>query len=142
MNKTDYIHKKDALEPENVLTVNTKDFGTIDVVPVEYLESLPVTAVRSEKECPPNGFCFNYGRVAYKHRFSINRSLDDYEETTLNRCISMGVQYKYKTMACDKLIAEMQIVYKDENGKLHCLCEDLHDFTFSILHKGDMQIHI
>lgn len=89
-----------------------------------------------------NEFSFDHGIVTYKHRFSINRSLDDYEETTLNRCIRMGVQYKYKTMACDKLIAEMQITYKDEDGKLHCLCEDLHDFTFSIKHKGDMQIDL
>lgn len=85
-------------------------------------------------------FKFDYGIVVYKHRFSINRSLDDYEETTLNKCIRMGIEYKYKTMARDKLIAEMQIIYKDENDKLHCLCEDLHDYTFEIKHKGDMQI--
>lgn len=89
-----------------------------------------------------NEFKFDYGVVTYKHRFSLNRSLDDYEEITLNKCIRMGVQYKYKTVACDKLIAEMQIIYKDENDKLHCLCEDLHDFTFSIEHKGNMQINL
>ena len=43
-------------------------------------------------------------------------------------------------MAKDKLIAKMQILYKDENDKLHCLCEDLHEYTFEIKHKGDMQI--
>lgn len=140
MNKTDYIHKKDALEPENVLTVNTKDFGTIDVVPVEYLESLPVTAVQSEKECPPNSFCFNYGRVAYKHRFSINRSPEDYEETVLEKCISMEVQHKVKFNG--DLIAEMQILYKDENDNLQCLCVDLHEFTFSVKHQGNMTISL
>ena len=46
---------------------------------------------------PDKEFVFDYGIVTYKHRFSINRSLDDYEETTLNRCIRMGIQYKYKT---------------------------------------------
>lgn len=85
-------------------------------------------------------FIFDYGVVVYKHRFSINRSLDDYQETTLNKCIRMGVVYKYKTVACDKLIAEMQIVYKDENDKVQCLCEDLHDYTFEIKHKGDMKV--
>ena len=84
-------------------------------------------------------FNFNYGIVVYKHRFSIKRPLNDYEETTLNKCIRMGVQYKYKTMACDKLIAEMQILYKDENDKPQCLCLDLHDWTFSIKHIGNMQ---
>lgn len=87
-------------------------------------------------------FKFEYGIVVYKHRFSLNRSLDDYKETTLNKCIRMGIQYKYKTVACDKLIAEMQIVYKDENNKLRCLCEDLHEYTFEIKHKGNMQINI
>lgn len=87
-------------------------------------------------------FVFDYGIVEYQHRFSITRSLDDYEVTTLNKCIRMGIQYKYYTMACDKLIAEMQITYKDENNKLHCFTADLHDFTFSIKHKGDMRIDL
>lgn len=28
-------------------------------------------------------FTFDYGVIVYKHRFSITRSLQDYEETTL-----------------------------------------------------------
>lgn len=87
-------------------------------------------------------FTFDYGIVVFKHRFSIKRSLDDYEETTLDKCIRMGVEYKYYTMARDKLIAEMQILYKDEDGRLQCLCKDLHDFTFEIKHKGDMNISL
>ena len=87
-------------------------------------------------------FTFEYGIVIYKHRFSINRSLNDYEETMLNRCIRMGVQYMYKTMARDKLIAEIQIVYKDDNGKLQCFKGDLHEWTFEIKHKGDMMINL
>ena len=70
-------------------------------------------------------FTFDYGVVIYKHRFSINRSLDDYKKTTLNKCIRMGIEYKYKTVACDKLIAEMQILYKDENNKLQCVCGEI-----------------
>lgn len=97
---------------------------------------------REEDETEEKPFVFDYGVVVYKHRFSFKRSLNDYEETTLNKCIRMGVVYKYKTMGCDKLIAEMQIIYKDENDKLHCLCEDLHDYTFEIKHKGDMQISL
>lgn len=85
-------------------------------------------------------FTFEHGIVVYKHRFSINRSLDDYEETTLNKCLSMSIQHKYYTVACDKLIAEVQILYKDENNKLQCLCKDLKEYTFKIIHKGDMKI--
>ncbi len=87
-------------------------------------------------------FTFEYGSVTYKHRFSINRSLNDYEETTLNKCIRIGLEYKYYTMACDELVAEFQVVYRDEKDKLQCLCLDLHDYTFKINHKGDMMIQI
>ena len=65
-----------------------------------------------------DSFKFEYGIITYEHRFSINRSLDDYEEITLNRCIRIGLELKYKTMAKDKLVHELQIVYKDENNKL------------------------
>lgn len=85
---------------------------------------------------------FDYGKVVYKHRFNMTRSLDDYKETTLNKCIRIGLELKYKTMACDKLIYEMQIVYKDENDKLQCLCLDLHDWIVAIKHIGNMQCNI
>lgn len=87
-------------------------------------------------------FVFDYGVVVYKHRFSIDRSLDDYTETTLNKCIRMGLVYKYKTMACDKPIAEMQIIYIDLDNKAHCLCLDLQDWTFKIKHKGNMLVEL
>ena len=85
---------------------------------------------------------FDYGIVVYKHRFSIKRALDDYEETTLNKCIRMGVVLKYKTVACDKLVYEMQILHRDENDKVKCLCLDLHDWTFNIKHIGNMRCYI
>lgn len=85
---------------------------------------------------------FDYGVVIYKHRFNLDRSLDDYVETTLKNCIRIGLVYKYKTMARDKLIAEMQILYKDENNKLQCLCLDLYEWTFEIKHKGNMQLQL
>ena len=106
-----------------------------------------IAKLKSEKgiEChyvASGDFTFEYGIVVYKHRFSINRSLDDYQETTLSRCIRMGIEYKYKTMAKDKLVAELQIVYKDDSENLHCLCLDLHDYTFEIVHKGNMRIQL
>lgn len=85
---------------------------------------------------------FEYGIVVYKHRFNLTRSLDDYKETTLNKCIRIGLELKYKTMACDKLVYEMQLVYKDEKDKLQCLCLDLHDWTINIKHIGNMQCNI
>lgn len=81
---------------------------------------------------------FDYGVVAYKHRFNMTRSLDDYKETTLNKCIRIGLELKYKTMACDKLVYELQILYKDENDKLQYLRLDFQDWTIAIKHIGDM----
>ena len=85
---------------------------------------------------------FDYGIITYKHRFSIKRPLTDYEEITLNKCIRIGLELKYKTMACDKLVYELQIVYKDEYNKLQCLCLDLHDWTVTIKHTGNMMCNI
>ena len=85
---------------------------------------------------------FDYGIIIYKHRFSINRSLNDYKETTLNKVIRMGLVLCYKTMAKDELVYEYQICYKDENNKLQCLCLDLHDWYIEIKHKGNAQITI
>ena len=85
---------------------------------------------------------FEYGIIIYKHRFTINRSLDDYEETVLMRCLVMEVHHLYKTMAKDKLVTEVQILYKDENNELQCLQKDLEDWTFEVVHKGDMRIYL
>lgn len=87
-------------------------------------------------------FSFEYGIVVFKHRFSIKRSLNDYEETTLYRCISMSIRHLYKTMAHDKLITEMNVLYKDDDGIVKCTKLDLHDWTFKVIHKGDMSISI
>lgn len=82
---------------------------------------------------------FDYGIVSYKHRFSIDRSINDYAETTLYRCIRMGVEFK---IFGGRSVAEMQVVYKDVNEKLQCLCLYLHDWTFSVLYVGDMQCNV
>lgn len=85
-------------------------------------------------------FSFEYGIVTYEHRFSINRPLSDYKETTLNKCIRIGLELKYYTMAKDKLIHELQIVYKDGNNKLQCVCLDLEKYHVVIKHKGNMML--
>ena len=85
-------------------------------------------------------FIFEYGIVTYRHRFSIKRSLGDYKETTLNKCIRIGLVFKYYTMERDKLIHELQIVHKDENNKLKCTRLDLKEYTIEIKHKGNMML--
>lgn len=43
-------------------------------------------------------FTFDYGIIEYKHRFSFNRSLDDYKVSTLKNVISTNLRLFYKTM--------------------------------------------
>lgn len=85
---------------------------------------------------------FDYGVVVYKHRFSINRSLYDYEEITLNKVIRIGLQLLYKTAVCDKLVYELQILHRTDDETVECLKLDLHDYTVSIKHVGHMMCNI
>ena len=87
-------------------------------------------------------FVFDFGIVEVKHRFNITRSLDDYKVITLNKCYNLYIVYKLKTVDGDRLFPEVQIAYKDEDDNLRCLKADLHEFTFAIKHKGDMQINL
>lgn len=89
-----------------------------------------------------NKINFDYGVVTYKHRFSLNRSLNDYEEFTLNKCIRVEIVLKYYTTDCDKLVYEIQILHRDENNKVQCLCLDLKEWTFSIKYVGNMSCNI
>ena len=87
-------------------------------------------------------FEFDYGIITYKHRFNLTRALTDYKEFTLDKCIRTGINHYYKNMKKDKLITELQIVYKDENNNLNCLKLDLEEWTVSIIHVGDMQCNL
>lgn len=83
---------------------------------------------------------FNYGIVVYKHRFSINRSPNDYEETTLDKCVMLGLEWKSNGT---ESWFETHIVYrKDDNNKPEIVKLKLEDFTVKIIHKGDMSINI
>lgn len=83
---------------------------------------------------------FDYGVIEFKHRFTLDRSLDDYAVTVLDKCIFVGLVYKYYTMACDKLIAEIQIIHRVSPTETRLTKFDLHDVTFKVIHKGDMGI--
>lgn len=48
MDKNEYINRSAALQSSEILTVNTKEYGKIDVVPVEYLQDLPVMTFPKE----------------------------------------------------------------------------------------------
>lgn len=84
-------------------------------------------------------FKFDYGIITYKHRFSINRSLDDYEETMITKCIMLGLEWKSNWK--DSWF-EFQIIYKDAKNKNQIKILKLEDWTVNIIHKGDMSINI
>lgn len=89
-----------------------------------------------------NDFNFDYGVIEFKHRFSLSRNLGDYAVTVLDKCISVSLVYKYYTMACDKLIAEIQVIHRVSPTETNLTKFDLHDFTFKVKHKGDMCISL
>ena len=142
-------------ERERIAEIINMYFGVdaayFDVDPFQLADHLIENKCRyvesTESEIKPisiqdKDFSFEYGIIVYDYRFSINRAIKDYKEITLNKCIRMGLEFKYYTMAKDKLIPELQIVYKDEDNKLQCVCLDLHEYTFKIMHKGSMMINI
>ena len=87
-------------------------------------------------------FTFDYGEIVIKPRFSISRAIDDYPVTVLLNCISVSLVYCYKTMACDKLIAEIQIIYRVSPSSTALYKFDLHDYSFEVVKKGDMSIRL
>lgn len=81
-----------------------------------------------------SGFEFEYGIVHVHQRNVIHG-----EEKKIDRGIRMDFVKKVK---CVSGIAfwEVQIVYKDEEGKLHCDCMNLDEWRIEIKHQGNMQI--
>ena len=47
----EYIERDDLLNNADILTVQTREYGTIDVVPVEYLSNLPAADVVKVVRC-------------------------------------------------------------------------------------------
>lgn len=52
MDKNEYINRSAALQSSEILPINTKEYGKIDAVPVEYLQDLPITTfLHRNKSC-------------------------------------------------------------------------------------------
>lgn len=86
-------------------------------------------------------FKFNYGVVIYKHRFTINRSLDDYEEIKLDKCIMLELAWKSNINGTESWF-ETHIVYKDENNKPQIVKLKIEEYVVKVIHKGDMSINL
>ena len=46
---TEYLKRDDVLKKADIITTQTREYGTIDVVPVEYLADLPTVDVAEVK---------------------------------------------------------------------------------------------
>lgn len=51
-----YLKRNDVLASSEILSVDTEDYGRIDVVPVEYLTGLPATDARPVKHGKWDGY--------------------------------------------------------------------------------------
>ena len=85
-------------------------------------------------------FTFIYGKVIVGHRLHVNRPII-HDKLVLDKCIRMGIQHKVRNMAGDDYY-EVQILYKDDNGKVQCGKYDLEYYDVTIEFQGDMQIHL
>ena len=47
----EYLRRDDVLSNADIITVQTREYGTIDVVPVEYLADLPTADVVEVVRC-------------------------------------------------------------------------------------------
>ena len=47
----EYLKRDDVLASSEILTVDTRNYGRIDVVPVEYLADIPSADVQEKKYC-------------------------------------------------------------------------------------------
>ena len=81
-----------------------------------------------------NGFEFEYGTVLVSQRNVIKS-----EDKEITRGIRMGFVKKVHVPSGISYW-EVQIVYKDENGKLHCDCLSLDEWRITVKHQGNMQI--
>lgn len=82
---------------------------------------------------------FDYGIVVFKRRFNITASPEEYTGTVLERCIRLGIEYKYTALDGGRVYAQMQILCRDDTGNPQCICLDMRDWSFRIEHLGDMQ---
>ncbi len=88
-----------------------------------------------------NRFKFDYGIIEYKHRFNMTRSLDDYETTVLEKCVSVSLSHK-SNINGTKSWFETHIIYKDTNNSPEILKLKIEDFIVKIKHMGDMSVSI
>lgn len=84
----EYISKDDVLLHSEIIRVYSKDYGNIDVVPVEYLADIPAADVQPVK----------HGRWI-NHRINDEKSLlhGAIKDTTCSEC---GKSTPYKTDYC------------------------------------------
>lgn len=89
---TEYIKRDKALDPSNILQVHTKEYGSIEVVPVECLAEIPtadVTPIRYGEWAHLGGdewCCTNCGEVITTE--------GSWEKPTRKYCSECGVKMK------------------------------------------------
>ena len=102
---TDYISREDALLHSEIIRVYSKDYGNIDVVPVEYLADIPAEDVQPVKHGRWEGEHYNELIECYE----ANCSECGYESTDKYRITD---NHRY----CEYCGARMDLKDGDTNG--------------------------
>jgi hypothetical protein len=61
----EYISRDDALLHSEIIRVYSKDYGNVDVVPVEYLADIPAADVQPVKQGTWENECYDEGLQCY-----------------------------------------------------------------------------
>lgn len=83
---------------------------------------------------------YDYTKIVVKHRFKLDRALDDYKETIYDKVIRTESKRVFRSLA-DKVGQRLFcILYRDENFETQYVEYDIEDWTFTVLHCTDFKV--
>lgn len=112
----DYLERDKVLDDSEIITVNTREYNSIEVVPVEYLASLPAVQLKTVDDV----VVFNL------ERHNIKRAYPDFTEGEV-------AAYKKGFEECRTLVLDMVMKYcPDDDGTCSKLGADLRELLDDI----------
>ena len=104
-----YINCKEVFDNSNIITVRTKEYGRIDVIPVDTLVDIPLANVKEIKyghwEYDPNGTDWNLGAWrcsecgCKNNNLGMNKDINPYLFAGARYCPHCGVEMRRPTIS-------------------------------------------
>ena len=104
-----YISCEEVFDSSNIITVRTKEYGRIDVIPVDYLADIPLANVKEIKyghwEYDPNGTDWNLGAwrcsecSCKNNNLGVKNDINPYLFAGSHYCPQCGIEMIRPTMS-------------------------------------------